>query len=67
MIKCVDCGKELKEGAPRYSTPVGPFCCDCWKKRDKKFKDDMLKQTLSKLAAKGERFLNAINGKGGKR
>lgn len=46
MIKCVECGKEIKEGGPSYVTPIGSFCPDCWKNKDPKFKDDMLKRTL---------------------
>lgn len=46
MIKCVECGKEIKEGGPRYVTPIGSFCRDCWDKKDQKYKGDMLKRTL---------------------
>lgn len=46
MIKCVECGKEIKEGSPRYVTPIGSFCRDCWDKKDQKCKGDMLKRTL---------------------
>lgn len=46
MIKCVECGKEIKEGGPRYVTPIGSFCRDCWDKKDQKFKDETLKRTL---------------------
>ena len=46
MIKCVECGKEIKEGGPRYVTPIGSFCRDCWDKKDQKYKVDMLKRTL---------------------
>lgn len=46
MIKCVECGKEIKEGGPRYATPIGSFCPECWAEKDQKFKDSMLKRTL---------------------
>lgn len=46
MIKCVECSKEIKEGGPRYVTPIGSFCRDCWDKKDQKYKGDMLKRTL---------------------
>ena len=46
MIKCVECGKEIKEGGPRYVTQIGSFCRDCWDKKNQKYKDDMLKRTL---------------------
>ena len=46
MIKCVECGKEIKEGGPRYVTPIGSFCRDCWDKKDQKYKGDMLKRAL---------------------
>lgn len=46
MIKCVECGKEIKEGGPRYVTPIGSFCRDCWGKKDQKYKGGMLKRTL---------------------
>lgn len=46
MIKCAECGKEIKEGGPRYVTPIGSFCRDCWDKKDQKYKGDMLKRTL---------------------
>lgn len=50
MIKCVECGKVIADGGPRYATPIGSFCCDCWDKKDQKYKDDMLKRTLYDLA-----------------
>lgn len=37
MIKCIECGKEIVDGGPRYATPDGSFCCDCWEKKDQKF------------------------------
>ena len=46
MIKCVECGKVIADGGPRYATPIGSFCCDCWDKKDQKYKDDMLKRAL---------------------
>ena len=49
MIKCVECGKEIKEGGPRYASPIGSFCRECWHKKDQKFKDDMLKRVLYRL------------------
>lgn len=67
MIKCVECGKVIADGGPRYATPIGPFCPDCWDKKDQKYKDDMLKRTLYGLGVAGENFLNKINRKGGKR
>lgn len=65
MIKCVECGKEIKEGGPRYATPIGSFCCDCWDKKDQKYKDDMLKRALCGLRS----MVGAISDlkKGGKR
>lgn len=37
MIKCVECGKVIADGGPRYATPIGSFCPDCYKdyRRDK--------------------------------
>lgn len=67
MIKCVKCGRVIADGGPRYATPIGSFCCDCWRTKDQKFKDDMLKRTLYGLGVDGENFLNKINRKGGKR
>ncbi|WAX09024.1 hypothetical protein BT47P1_00049 [Bacteroides phage BT47P1] len=67
MIKCIECGKVIKDGGPRYATPDGSYCCECWANKDQKFKDDMLKRALYGAAVRGARFLNAINEKGGKR
>lgn len=65
MIKCVECGKELKEDGPRYVTPIGSFCRDCWAEKDQKFKDNMLKRALYGLRS----MAGAISDmkKGGKR
>lgn len=46
MIKCVECGKVVADGGPRYATLIGSFCCDCWDKKDQKYKDGMLKRAL---------------------
>lgn len=67
MIKGIECGKVIKDGGPRYATPDGSCCCECWANKDQKFKDDMLKRALYGAAVRGARFLNAINEKGGKR
>lgn len=61
MIKCVECGKVIADGGPRYATPIGSFCPDCWRAKDPKFKDDLLKRTLYRLAVEGDNFLNKIN------
>lgn len=65
MIQCVECGKVIAEGGPRYATPIGSFCCDCWDKKDQKYKDDMLKRALCGLRS----MVGAISDlkKGGKR
>lgn len=67
MIKCVECGKVIAGGGPRYSTPIGSFCQECWSGKDQKFKDDMLKRTLYmlkrtlyELGVTGENLLNKI-------
>lgn len=65
MIKCVECGKEIKEGGPRYATLIGSFCCDCWAEKDQKFKDDMLKRALYGLRSMAGDILDTK--KGGKR
>lgn len=63
MIKCVECGKVIADGGPRYATPIGSFCCDCWDKKDQKYKDDMLKRTLYGLAVAGENSLIRLTGR----
>nr|DAE54728.1 MAG TPA: NMD3 family [Caudoviricetes sp.] len=65
MIKCVECGKEIKEGGPRYATPIGSFCQECWDKKDPKFKDNMLKRALYGLRSMAGAILDMK--KGGKR
>lgn len=67
MSKCINCGKLIADGGPRYATPIGSFCPDCWRNKDQAFKDDMLKRTLYGLGVAGDNFLNKINKKGGKR
>ncbi|WAX09522.1 hypothetical protein BT638P2_00003 [Bacteroides phage BT638P2] len=67
MIKCIECGKEIINGGPRYATPDGSFCCDCWRNKDQRFKDAMLKRALYGAAVRGASFLNVINKKGGDR
>lgn len=42
MIKCVECGKELMEGGPRYTATDGSYCPGCWEKKDQRHKDAML-------------------------
>lgn len=65
MIKCIECGKEIREGGPRYATPDGSYCPECWDTKDQKFKDDMLKRALLGLSS----FAKAVSDvkKGGKR
>lgn len=46
MIKCVECGKVIADGGPRYATLIGSFCGECWAEKDQKFKDNMLKRAL---------------------
>jgi hypothetical protein len=36
MIKCVECGKVIADGGPRYATPIGSFCGECWAEKDQK-------------------------------
>lgn len=65
MIKCIECGKVIKDGGPRYATPDGSYCCECWGTKDQKFKDAMLKRALFGLSS----FAKAVADvkKGGKR
>jgi len=65
MIKCVECGKVIADGGPRYATPIGSFCGECWAEKDQKFKDNMLKRALYGLRS----MAGAISDmkKGGKR
>ena len=60
MIKCVECGKVIADGGPRYATLIGSFCPDCWAKKDQKFKNDMLKRASYgfRPGAVGLMFLN---------
>lgn len=69
MIKCIECGKTIKDGGPRYATPDGSYCRECWHAKDQKFKDDMLKRVLYGAAVRGARFSKAVLDvkKGGKR
>ena len=60
MIKCVECGKAIADGGPRYVTANESFCRECWNKKDPKFKDAMLKRTLYGPAVEGDNFLNKI-------
>ncbi|QIG63231.1 hypothetical protein ARB25_42 [Bacteroides phage ARB25] len=42
MIKCIECGKVIKDGGTRYVTIVGSYCPRCWAAKDQKFKDAAL-------------------------
>lgn len=65
MIKCVECGKVIADGGPRYATLIGSFCGECRAEKDQKFKDSMLKRALYGLRS----MAGAISDmkKGGKR
>lgn len=65
MIKCVECGKVIEEGGPRYATPDGSYCPECWDAKDQKFKDFMLKRALYGLRSFAKAVLDVK--KGGKR
>ena len=60
MSKCINCGKVIADGGPRYATSIGSFCRECWTGKDQKFKDYMLRRTLYGLAVEGDNFLNKI-------
>ena len=38
MIKCIECGKLIEEGGPRYAAPDGSYFPECWGNKDQKFK-----------------------------
>lgn len=65
MIKCVECGKVIADGGPRYATPIGSFCPECWEKKDQKYKDDMLQRAMYGLRSFASAVLDIK--KGGKR
>ena len=65
MIKCIECGKVIKDGGPRYATPDGSYCRECWHAKDQKFKDEMLKRVLYGLSGFSKAVLGV--GNGGKR
>lgn len=52
VLKCCKCGSEIKGGY--YNSPIGPHCCNCWEKVDKRFKNMALTETLMGLAALGK-------------
>lgn len=54
VLKCCKCGSEINGGY--YNSPMGPHCCDCWKKVDEKQKKAALSETLMGLAALGMRI-----------
>lgn len=62
MIKCIECGKVIKDGRPRYATQDGSYCCECWDTKDQKFKDEMLKRVLYGLSSFSKAVLDVKNG-----
>lgn len=62
MIKCIECGKVIEEGGPRYVALDGSYCPGCWEKKDQKHKDTMLKRALYGLSSFSKAVLDVKKG-----